>query len=202
MNRKLLGLLVAFILLISQAVCVFAAPSIQIPGSGQPGYGDNFTDVVKDETALKVIDYINNTDASNAESIEAINDLTPLSLDGGILATDFYKIPNYEKDANDMYIFDIHVPSLPDNVKREDIRGIVFYDEINKWDIIVPIGLNGKTLTFMTPYIPSAILIYFPTTMTTTSPVTGVIGVYGLLVTAAAVVSVISGLSYKKSKEN
>ena len=202
MNKKLSGLLVAFILLISQAVCVFAAPSIQIPGSGQPGYGDNFTDVVKDETALKVIDYINNTDASNAESIEVINDLTPLSLDGGILATDFYKVPNYEKDANGMYVFTVEVPNLPDNVNKDAIRGIVFYNAQKKWDVITPIKLENKTLTFMTPYIPSAIAIYFPTTLTTTSPVTGIVGNYGLLMSTVVIASVVSGLAYKKSEEN
>lgn len=202
MNKRIFGLLLAFTLILGQAVSVFAAPSVQVPSSGGGNYGDDFTDVIDDENALKVIDYINNTDASNSESIEAINDNTPLDLDGGVLVTDFTKVPAYEKDESGMYIFDVYVPNLPDNVKREDIRGIVFYDENGKWDIIVPIKLDGKTLTFKTPYKPSAIIIYFPTTSTTTSPVTGVVSGLGISMSLVAVATTVSAITNKKSKED
>lgn len=201
MNKRIFGLLLAFTLILAQAVTVFAAPSAQVPPTGGGNYGDDFTDVIKDEDALKVIDYINNTDPSNAEAIDVINDVTPLSLDGGVLITDFEKVPDYTKDENG-YTFDVYVPNLPDNVKREDIRGIVFYDETGKWDIVVPVKLNGKTLTFTTPYKPSAIIIYFPTTSTTTSPVTGVVTGLGLTMSLAAVATTVSAIANKKSKED
>lgn len=201
MKKKIFGLLLAFTLILGQAVSVLAAPSAQVPPTGGGNYGDDFTDVVKDKDALKVIDYVNNTDASNSESIDAINDNTSLDLDGGVLVTDFVKVPDYTKDENG-YTFDVYVPNLPDNVKREDIRGIVFYNENGKWDVVVPVKLNGKTLTFTTPYKPSAIIIYFPTTSTTTSPVTGVVSGLGLTMSLAAVATTVSAIANKKSKED
>lgn len=201
MKKKIFGLLLAFTLILGQAVSVLAAPSAQVPPTGGGNYGDDFTDVVKDKDALKVIDYVNNTDASNSESIDAINDNTSLNLDGGVLVTDFVKVPDYTKDENG-YTFDVYVPNLPDNVKREDIRGIVFYNENGKWDVVVPVKLNGKTLTFTTPYKPSAIIIYFPTTSTTTSPVTGVVSGLGLTMSLAAVATTVSAIANKKSKED
>jgi len=62
--------------------------------------------------------------------------------------------------------------------------------------------LEGKTFYFRTYTKPSAAALYFPTTVTTTSPVTGAVSQYGILISAAAIASVVSGFSFKKSKEN
>jgi len=197
--------MLAFVLVLSQAVCVFAAPSIQPPSGGKPqggNYGDDFTDVIKDETALKIIDFINNTDPSNAEAINTLNELAGLALDGGVLLNDFTKFKSAKPDASGMYEFSIEALNLPDNVKAEDVRGIVFFQETGKWEIITPFKLEGKTFYFRTYTKPSAAALYFPTTVTTTSPVTGAVSQYGILISAAAIASVVSGFSFKKSKEN
>lgn len=202
MNKKILAVLLAAVLVMSQAVCVFAAPSAQVP-TGGGNYGDNFTDVIKDDNALKVIDYINNTDASNAESIQAINDYTSLTLDGGILLTSFYKLRNLTQNSDGMYEFTVYAPNLPDNVNVNDIYGIAFCSSTNEWYMVSPMKLEGKTLTFKTTFMPSAIAIYLPTTTagTTTSPVTGVALGCGLSMSVAVVASAVSAIAYKKSKE-
>ena len=200
--KKFLGIMLAFVFIFTQAVCVFAAPSPQAPSTGGGNYGDDFTDVIKDETALKIIDYINNTDPSNADAINTLNDLAGLNLDGGVLINDFSKFKNPQKDASGMYEFSIEALNLPDNVKAEDVRGIVFYQETGKWEIITPYKLVGKTFYFRTYTKPSAAALYFPTSVTTTSPVTGVVSSYGVLISAATLATVASSLAHKKSKED
>ncbi len=201
MNKRFLGFLLAFALVMSQTLFVFAAPSAQLPSGGN--YGDNFTDVIKDDNALKVIDYINNTNPSNAEAIQVINEYTGLNLDGGVLLTDFYKLDDVQMISEDgMYVFSLEVLNLPNNAKARNVRGIMFYNAEKGWGMATPIALQDKTLTFKVPYIPSAIAIYLPTTQETTSPVTGVTASCGLAMSVAAVASVVSAVAHKKSKEN
>ncbi len=169
MNKKILGALFAFLLIISQSLCIFAAPSPQLPTNGG-NYGDDFTDVIKDANALKVIDYINNNNPSNEDAINTLNDYTSLSLVSGILLTDFYKLIDLETTSDGMYSFTLEVLNLPDSVDISDINGIAFSDATQKWDIITPIALDNKTLTFKTASTPSAVAIYLPEVAEITSP--------------------------------
>ena len=227
MNKKIWGLLLASIFVLSQVMYVSAAPSAEVPSGGS--YGDDFTDVIEDHTALKIIDYVNNTDASNAECIRAINEFSNIRLEGGVLLTDFYKLENIRNTSNSMYEFDVYVPNLPNNVKLQDIRGLVYYADktpntnvsSNKrfgfgnlflvahameyednWEMITPIVSVNKTVTFRTTYKPSAIAIYLPPTSTTTSPVTGAVLGCGIVMSLAAASFAISAITYRKSKED
>ena len=202
MNKKFLSILLTFVFVLSQAICVFAAPSVQAPPAGGGNYGDNFTDVIKEENALKIIDFINNTDPSNAEAINTLNELAGLSLDGGILVTDFTKFKTMKPCTDGMFEFTLEALNLPDNVKADDVRGIVFYQSNGKWEVLTPYKLVGKTFYFKSNTAPSAAALYFPTTVTTTSPVTGVASDCGMFVFAATLASVASGFAYKKSKED
>lgn len=203
MNKKFFGVLLAVVLVVSQAVVSFAAPSFggQMFGNGNTNaqWSGDFTDLISNEEVLSLIELINNTDSSMKDIIEAIKKITGIDLSGGSLITDFHKITGGTKSEDGSYKFTIEVPGLPDNFDISDVWALIFNQATDQWELVNPVSKDGKVLTFVTNYVPSAVAIYYKGVAV--SPVTGVACSSTLTMGTAVAFAAVSALAFRKSKE-
>lgn len=203
MNKKFFGVLLAVVLVASQTVVSFAAPSFggQIIGNGNTNadWSSDFTDIISKDDVLSLIELINNTDASMKEIIEAIKNITGIDLSNGSLITDFHKITGGAQGEDGSYNFNIEVPGLPDNFDISDVWALIFNEATGQWELVNPVSKDGKTLSYATNYAPSALAVYYKGVAV--SPVTGVACGGALTMGAAAAFAAVSALAFRKSKE-
>lgn len=200
MNKKFFGLMLTFTLVLSQAVVAFAAPSkdAQVSGSGDTKVEalTNFGEIVSDEEALSILELAVNTNATDAEIVNALNKTGDVDIKQATFATTFVSVES-AKSVEGLYQVSLKVPSLPANASVNNVRGIRYSEAKGVWEVVTPVSVKGGVVEFAFADL-SPIAVYV--TGTSTSPVTGASSNWALFMGAAVVLFAVSAAASKKAR--
>ena len=200
MKKKLFGAFLAFVLVLSQSVVLFAAPSgatnVTTNGDTTITETGNFTDTVEDHGALSILELSNNTNASDAEIVNALNKTGDVNIGTANFVTKFYDVSVAKKNSNGLYYASLQVPALSANASVSNVRAIVFSISKNAWEVITPVSVDGKNVIFALSDSNAPLAVYL--TDAATSPVTGVASNWELFMGAAVALFTVSAVVTKK----
>lgn len=200
MNKKLFGALLAFVLVFSQTVVSFAAlsgtTSVTTIGNTTIAETNNFVSVT-DAEALSILELAVNTDATDAEIVNAVNATGDVKITTANFVTEFYDVTVSEKSSDGFYHATLEVPALPANASTANVRGLHYSIERGIWEVVTPVSVNGKIVEFgLADCSPLAVYV----TDAATSPATGAAGNWTLFMGAAVVLFAVSAMAHKKSR--
>lgn len=200
MNKKLFGTLLAFMLVLSQTVVAFAAPSgttsVTTKGDTTIAVTESF-DSVEDQEALSILELANNTEATDAAIVNAVNATGDVKITTANFVTEFYEVTVANKSSDGLYHVILDVPTLPANASTANVRGLHYSVARGLWEVVTPVSVNGKTVEFvLLDCSPLAVYV----TDAATSPVTGAASNWTLLMGVAVVLIGVSAMAYKKTR--
>lgn len=200
MNKKLFGTLLAFMLVLSQTVVAFAAPSgttsVTTKGDTTIAVTESFN-TVEDHGALSILELANNTEATDAAIINAVNATGDVKITTANFVTEFYDVTVAKKSSDGLYHASLDVPALPANASTANVRGLHYSVARGVWEVVTPVSVSGKTVEFaLADCSPLAVYV----TDAATSPVTGAASNWALFMGAAVVLFAVSAMAHKKSR--
>ncbi len=214
MNKKLFGVMLAFVLVLSQTVAAFAAPSGSTSVTPAPNPNEGVTNVtttgsttvtetktfqdVEEGEALSILELANNTNATDAAVVAAINATGDVKLTGTVnFLTDFFDVSVAAKSSDGLYHATVNVPSLPANASIANVRGVHYSEARAVWEVVTPVSVNGTVVEFgLIDCSPIAVYI----TDAATSPVTGASSNWTLMMGAAVVLFAVSAIASKRAR--
>lgn len=201
MNKKLMGVMLAFVLILSQAVVAFAAPSgttsVTTNGSTTIAEKTDFTADVKDTEDLAVLVLAENTNATDAQIVAAVNKTGDVNIANANFVSKFVDVTVAEKSADGLYHAELEVPALPANASTANVRGLHYSTARGIWEVLTPLSVNGTSVEFgLIDCSPIAVYV----TDAATSPATGAASSWTLLMGAAVVLFAVSAIASKKNR--
>ena len=200
MNKKFFGVLLTFVLLLSQAVVAFAAPSgttsVTTKGDTTIAVTESFN-AVEDHGALSILELANNTEATDAAIINAVNATGDVKITTANFVTEFYDVTVAKKSSDGLDHASLDVPALPANASTANVRGLHYSVARGVWEVLTPVSVNGSAVEFaLIDCSPLAVYV----TDAATSPATGAAGNWTLFMGAAVALLAVSAMAYKKSR--
>lgn len=199
MKKKLFGAFLAFVLVLSQSVVLFAAPSgatsVTTNGDTTITTTTTFTEV-SNADALSILELAVNTNATDAEVVNALNKTGDVKIGTANFVTEFLALSVAKKNSDGSYHASLEVPGLPANASVSNVRAIVFSASKNAWEVVTPVSVNGKNVVFAVADSKLPLAVYV--TDAATSPVTGVNSNWALFMGAAVVFFAVSAVVSKK----
>lgn len=216
MKKRLFGAILAAVLVVSQAVTVFAAGS-KIAGVSTAGDSVGYYTVAEgtaqafsylaDDVAEKIL-AVNGGSASLA----SIADMTPgirASLAGKRMITDFFNLSAENggvKTADGKYLVSLEVTSITSSMTG--IQILYYNTATGTWSVITPsdVAYADQVITFTVDQLPAPICIIADEgtnaddNKTGTSPQTGAVSGWIMWMGAALILAGASLAVYKKSK--
>ncbi|MBQ8816896.1 MAG: LPXTG cell wall anchor domain-containing protein [Lachnospiraceae bacterium] len=201
MKKKLFGIMLTLVFVLSQAVVAYAGPSQNTwYTSASPDvtvrYYSDFTGMVDDLEALSIITLLNDTDATDAEVVNALNKTGDVSIDKANILGIFLNA-TATKQADGWCHFVVDISNLPANTQPSQLRGLHYSVEREVWEVIEPSSINGRLVEFkMLDCSP----LTFYLTSAATSPATGTSANWTLWIGAAVVMFAVAAVACKRSR--
>lgn len=202
MKKKLFGLLLTVVFVFSQAVIAYANPSMTTwYTSASPDvtvrYLEDFSGMVKDLEALNIITLLNQTDATDAEVIAAINKTGDVNIEQADILGIFLDA-TAKVQADGMCHFVVDISNLPAGTDIHDVRGLHYSVERGVWEVIEPTDVDERQVDFkMLDCSP----LTFYLTSAATSPATGTTANWTLFLGAAVVMFAVAAVAFKKAQK-
>lgn len=199
MKKKFFGLLLAMVFVLSQAVVAYANPSLNTWfTSASPDvtvrYYSDYTGFIDDLEALSIITLLNDTDATDAEVVNALNKTGDVNIGtANILGIFLNSTATKQEDGWCHFVVDIS--NLPANTKVEELRALHYSVEREVWEVIEPSSINGRLVEFK---LLDCSPLTFYLTNAATSPATGVSANWTLYMGAAIVMFAVAAVAFKK----
>lgn len=200
MNKKFFGVLLACVLVLSQAVIAFAAPSGTTIATGSGSTTVTAQDKyegVSDAADVNIILVANDSNSTDAQIVSMVNATGDVKIESANFVTQFYNVEVAEKSADGLYHATLDVPALPANASTANVRGLHYSVERQTWEVLTPVSVNGTTVEFaLIDCSPIAVYV----TDAATSPATGVASNWTLFMGAAVVLFAVSAIASKKTR--
>lgn len=214
MKKKLFGMVLAAVLVVSQAVTVFAAGS---KAAGVSPAGDSEGCYVVTEGTEDAFLYLEGTADDVLDKILAVNEGTAGldsiadHLSGKRMITDIFDLSavNGGVPTDDgKYLVTLEVTSITSSMTGMQI--LYYNTETGEWAVITPSDVDyaNQTVTFIIDQLPAPVCLIADAgtsaedNMEGTSPQTGVRSGWALWLGAAVILACVSLAAYRKSKKN
>ena len=200
MNKKFLGVLLASLLVLSQAVVAFAAPSSNTGvTSGDKGTTiDANVDLsgIKSSEVKDIISSAMNGTATDAQIVSVVNKTGNIITTTADFVTPFIDVRVPVKSSDGFYHATMEVANLPANASTANVRGLHYSTARAIWEVLTPVSVNGSSVEFaLVDCSPVAVYV----TSAATSPATGVSTSWTLFMGAAVVFFAVSAIASKKA---
>ena len=200
MNKKFFGVLLACVLVLSQAVVAFAAPSGTTVATGSAGttvVAKDTYEGVSSAADVNIILVANSATATDAQIVSMVNATGDVKIESANFVTQFYDVSVAEKSSDGLYHATLDVPALPANASTANVRGLHYSVARQTWEVLTPISVNGSVVEFgLIDCSPIAVYV----TDAATSPATGAASTWTLFMGAAVVLFAVSTIASKKTR--
>ncbi len=202
MKKKFLGLLLTMVFLLSQAVVAYAKPSMTTWYTSASQYVtvrylEDFSGMVKDLEALSIITLLNQTDATDAEVVNALNKTGDVNIDKADILGVFLDATAVKQEDGWCH-FVVDISNLPANTKVDNLRALHYSVERGIWEVIEPSDVDGQLVDFK---LKDCSPVTFYLTETATSPATGATMNWTLWMGAAVVMFAVAAVAFKKAQK-
>lgn len=200
MKKKLFGLILALVCVLSQAVVAYAGPSQNTwYTSASPDvtvkYYADYTGLVDDLEALSIITLLNDTDATDAEVVNALNKTGDVNI-GTANILGIFLNATATKQADGWCHFVVDISNLPANTQVSQLRALHYSVERGIWEVIEPSSIDGRLVEFK---LLDCSPLTFYLTSAATSPATGSAINPNLYLVAAMVMFAIAAYACNKA---
>lgn len=214
MKKKLFGLILAAVLVVSQAVTVFAAGSKE---AGVSPAGDSKGAYTVTEGSAAAFSYLEGTADEVLARILAVNegsaglDSIAANLSGKRMVTDIFNLSEVNggvKTADGKYLVTLEVTSITSSMTGIQI---LYYNTVTgEWEVITPTDIDyaNQTVTFVIDQLPAPVCVIADTGTAAEdsgkglSPQTGVTSGWTMWIGAAVVLAGVSLAAYRKLKKD
>lgn len=214
MKKKLFGMILAAVLVVSQAVTVFAAGSKE---AGVSPAGDSKGAYTVTEESAAAFSYLEGTADEVLARILAVNegsaglDSIAANLSGKRMVTDIFNLSEVNggvKTADGKYLVTLEVTSITSSMTGIQI---LYYNTVTgEWEVITPTDIDyaNQTVTFVIDQLPAPVCVIADTGTAAEdsgkglSPQTGVTSGWTMWIGAAVVLAGVSLAAYRKLKKD
>lgn len=214
MKKKLFGMILAAVLVVSQAVTVFAAGSKE---AGVSPAGDSQGAYAITAGSAAAFSYLEGSADAVLARIRALNDgsVSLYSIDAGLsdkrMVTDIFDLSAIDGGVlteDGKYLVTLEVTSITSSMTG--IQILYYNTATGEWEVITPTDIDyaSQTVTFVIDQLPAPVCVIADTgtaaegNVEGTSPQTGVTSGWTMWMGAAAALAGVSLAAYRKLKKD